>query len=136
MKTLTLVSLFTLATCSLSAAEKTKLLFDGKDFAGWRQPTGAWMAAKAVSLDPADPTKFVVQPGKGIMVNGPKFKTVNITTEAEFGDAQIHIEFCISKHSNSGIYIMAVTSFRYSTASVWRRTSIRASSAAGFIRDG
>ena len=106
MKTLALVALFALVTCSLPAAEKTKSLFNGKDFTGWRQPTGAWMAAKAVSLDPADPTKFVVQPGEGIMVNGPKFKTVNIVTEAEFGDAQIHIEFCISKHSNSGIYLM------------------------------
>lgn len=106
MKTLTLVALLVLATSTLPAAGKTKSLFNGKDFTGWKQPTGAWMAAKAVPLDPADPTKFVVQPGEGIMVNGPKFKTVNLTTEAEFGDAQIHIEFCISKHSNSGIYIM------------------------------
>jgi len=100
------VALVAVATCLSPAAERKVSLFNGKDFAGWRQPTGAWMVAKSVALDPAVPTKFVVTPGKGIMVNGPKFKTVNITTEAEFGDAQIHIEFCISKHSNSGIYIM------------------------------
>jgi hypothetical protein len=95
-----------LATSTLPAAEKTRSLFSGKDFTGRHKPTGEWTVAKAVSLDAADPMKFAITPGRGIFVNGPKAKTVNLTTEAGFGDAQIHIEFCISKHSNSGIYIM------------------------------
>jgi hypothetical protein len=106
MKTLTLIALLALVTSTSHATDKTKSLFDGKDFAGWRTPTGAWMVAKAVSLDPGDPTKFAITSGTGTLVNGPKAKTTDLVTEAEFGDAQIHIEFCISKHSNSGIYLM------------------------------
>ena len=106
MKTLMLVALFGLATCSSPAAEKTRRLFNGKDFTGWRQPSGEWLAAKAVSLAAADPTKFAIAPGTGILVNGPKGKANDLVTEAEFGDAQIHVEFCVPRHSNSGIYVM------------------------------
>jgi hypothetical protein len=106
MKIVTWFALLGLAAGSLSAAEKTVSLFDGRDLTGWRQPTGEWLVARAVSLDPADPKKFVITPGTGILVNGPKAKTTDLTTEAEFGDAQIHVEFCVSKHSNSGIYLM------------------------------
>jgi hypothetical protein len=81
-------------------------LFNGKDLAGWRKPTGDWMAAKAVSLDPADPEKFLVTPGTGILVNGEKGHSVNLISEPEFGDIQAHIEFWIPKHSNSGVYLM------------------------------
>lgn len=81
-------------------------LFNGKDLAGWRKPAGDWTAAKAVSLDPADPDKFIVTPGKGILVNGEKGKSVNLISAAEFGDIEAHIEFWIPKHSNSGVYLM------------------------------
>jgi len=108
MKTLALAVLFVLAVCSSRAAEKTKLLFKGKDFAGWQQPTSGWMVAKAVSLDPTDPTKFAITPGTGIFVTSPRGKANYLLTEAEFGDAQIHVEFCIPKHSNSGVYVMGL----------------------------
>ena len=88
------------------AAAKTEVLFDGKDFTGWRQPTGEWMIAKGVSLDLADPAKFVIAPGQGIAVNGAKGRTVELVTESEFGDVEFHVEFCVSKHSNSGVYLM------------------------------
>lgn len=81
-------------------------LFNGKDLAGWRKSTGDWMAAKAVSLDRADPEKFLVTPGTGILVNGEKGHSVNLISEPEFGDIQAHIEFWIPKHSNSGVYLM------------------------------
>jgi hypothetical protein len=81
-------------------------LFNGKDLAGWRKPTGDWMAAKSVSLDPADPEKFLVTPGKGILANGEKGHSVNLISEPEFGDIQAHIEFWIPEHSNSGVYLM------------------------------
>jgi hypothetical protein len=85
---------------------KTQTLFNGQDFAGWRRPTGDWTAAKAVALDPADPAKFAIAPGNGIIVNGSKGKTINLVTETEFGDVEAHIEFCIPKNSNSGVYFM------------------------------
>ncbi len=81
-------------------------LFNGKDLTGWRKPTDDWMAAKAVSLDPADPDKFLVAPGEGILVNGEKGHSVNLISEPEFGDIEAHMEFWIPKHSNSGVYLM------------------------------
>lgn len=88
------------------AADRTHVLFNGKDLAAWRKPKGDWLAAKTVLLDPADPEKFVVEPGEGLLVNGVKGHSVNLVTEAEFGDLEAHVEFWIPKHSNSGVYLM------------------------------
>ena len=82
------------------------VFLEGKDLAGWRKPTGEWQTARAVSLDPADAKKFVIQPGQGVLVNGPKGVTTDLFTEAEWGDVEAHIEFCIPSKSNSGIYFM------------------------------
>ena len=88
------------------AAEKPQVLFGGKDLAGWRKPTGTWTVAKAVSPDPSDPEKFAITPGQGVMVNCASGHTVDLITESEFGDLEAHIEFCITRHSNSGVYLM------------------------------
>jgi hypothetical protein len=64
------------------------------------------MAAKKVALDPADPAKLAITPGEGVMVNGPQGRTGNLFTQAEFGDVEAHLEFCLPKHSNSGVYFM------------------------------
>jgi hypothetical protein len=88
------------------AAGKTQVLFNGKDFTGWRQPTGEWRVAKDVSLDPADPANFAVTAGRGIAVNGAKGRTVELVTEPELGDVELHVEFCVPRHSNSGVYLM------------------------------
>lgn len=98
--------LFGVAQTSSPAAGKAEILFNGKDLTGWRQPTGDWLAAKAVSLDSANPEKFTLEPGQGVLVNGPGGRSVNLITEAEFGDVQAHVEFCVPKHSNSGVYLM------------------------------
>ena len=95
-----------LAPASGSAADKTQVLFDGKDLAGWRQPTGTWSVAKTVSLDAADPEKFSIAPGQGVLLNCASGHTVDLITEQEFGDMEAHVEFCITRHSNSGIYLM------------------------------
>ncbi len=83
-----------------------QILFNGRDLAGWRQPTGDWMTAAAVRLSPADDQKLSLEPGPGVLINGSQGRAVNLLTAAEFGDVEAHIEFCISKHSNSGIYFM------------------------------
>jgi len=79
--------------------------FHSSDLKGWRN-TGEWMTAKAVALDPANAEKFVITPGEGVIVNGLKQKSTDPVTEREFGDVQLHVEFCIPKHSNSGVYLM------------------------------
>jgi hypothetical protein len=98
--------LLSLAPLPTFAAGKGQVLFDGKDFAGWRKPTGTWSAVKAVTLDPAAPAKFVLAPGQGVAVNCASGHTVDLVTEAEFGDMELHVEFCVTKHSNSGVYLL------------------------------
>jgi hypothetical protein len=93
------------AGLTLLPAGAAPLRFDGKDLRGWRAP-GEWQTARAVSLDPADPTRLAIEPGRGVYVNGSKGRTVNLVTEAEWGDLEAHVEFCISKRSNSGVYLM------------------------------
>jgi hypothetical protein len=103
---LLILALIGLFPVSSWAAEGAVVLFDGKDLTGWRKPTGTWTVAKGISLDPSKPEAFVVEPGRGIMVNSANAHTVNLVTEGEFGDMQVHVEFCITKHSNSGVYLM------------------------------
>ncbi len=88
------------------AGEEAPTLFNGQELAGWRKPTGNWTVVKSVSLDPANPEKLALTPGAGVLINGTDGRTVDLITEAEFGDMEAHVEFCISKHSNSGVYLM------------------------------
>ncbi len=89
----------------IKAVIQSECLFNGEDLTGWRQPRGEWLAAEAVSLDRENPEAFVIAPGQGVMVNGAKGRTVDLMTEAEFGDIELHVEFCIPRHSNSGVYL-------------------------------
>ncbi len=93
------------ASWACLAAPAAQQRFEGKDLRGWRAP-GEWQTAAAVSLDRADPTRLALQPGAGVYVNGTTGRTVNLITEAEWGDVEAHIEFCISRKSNSGVYLM------------------------------
>lgn len=78
----------------------------GKDLKAWRPPTGDWALAGGVKLDPANDGRLVVIPGEGVWVNGVQGRTVNLVTQAEFGDVEAHVEFCIARRSNSGVYLM------------------------------
>lgn len=81
------------------------ILFNGSNLEGWRQPHGDWRIAKNVSLNAAAPEVFVMAPGTGVMVNGDTGRTVDLMTEKEFGDFELHVEFCVASHSNSGVYL-------------------------------
>lgn len=99
------------AGCSSTASGPAwTALFNSQDLTGWKcsGADNAWMAASAVKVDPADPARFTIATdGKlDILVNGPTGKTCNLYTEAEFGDCEAHIEFCVPRGSNSGIYFM------------------------------
>ena len=78
----------------------------GADLSGFRVGSGDWHGASSVGLDPANPRRLLAPAGRGMVVNGPDGKTRNLLTEAEFGDAEVHLEFLISKDSNSGVYFM------------------------------
>lgn len=65
---------------------------------------GQWRVAKAVSLNPANPHLFAIEPGEGIFLNGPEGHEPNLKSVYEHGDCEAHIEFCVSSNSNSGVY--------------------------------
>ncbi|HOW67680.1 MAG TPA: DUF1080 domain-containing protein [Candidatus Paceibacterota bacterium] len=92
-------------TAYIQAIIRSDVLFNGADLAGWRQPLGDWQVVGTAGIDPSNPEAFSVAPGFGVLLNGPKGKTVDLMTETEYGDVDLHVEFCIPKHSNSGIYL-------------------------------
>jgi hypothetical protein len=96
-----------LAGAILSAETFPKALFNGHDLGGWSKPTGEWMTAQQVASDPAEPRRFSIEPGSGILVNGQKGRTVNLISEFEHGDVEAEIEFMVPKNSNSGVYFQA-----------------------------
>lgn len=83
-----------------------RVLFNGRDFTGWRGPTGDWQVAGDVELDPEDPRRLRAREGTGVAWNGPRGRTVHLVSEEEFGDVEIHVEFCLARRSNSGVYVM------------------------------
>jgi hypothetical protein len=100
------VALLALSGTAAFAADTALALFNGKDLSGWKTPAGDWQTAKAVSLAPANDKKFAIEPGEGVLVNGPKGTTQNLVTQLEYGDVEAHVEFVVPKSSNSGVYFM------------------------------
>ena len=81
-------------------------LLPGQDLSAWRQPAGDWTIAGAVALDPQDAQRLTWKAGTGVAVNGPQGRTVDLISTQEFGDVEVHVEFLIPDHSNSGVYFM------------------------------
>jgi hypothetical protein len=108
MKLNTLPCLLLLSS-TLFAADSTQtknaFTFNGNDLSGALQPTGTWSVVSSVALDPANSKGFISTPGTGVLLNSLATKTVDFKTEAEFGDSEIHVEFCVAKNSNSGVYV-------------------------------
>lgn len=102
MKTSVLVMLVGFAVRAFAADE---VVLNCESLDGWRK-TGDLTTAKGVSLNRTNDHLFVIEPGTGIIVNGPVGKTVELLTTQEFGDCEVHVEFCVSKKSNSGVYLM------------------------------
>jgi hypothetical protein len=69
---------------------------------GQRGDTGKWQDVGDVGLDAKNERKLATKPGKGIIDNNGRTK--NILSKEEFGDVQVHVEFMVSKGSNSGVY--------------------------------
>jgi uncharacterized protein len=69
---------------------------------GQKGDLGTWKVVGDVGLDPANAKKLTSKAGKGIIANGGRTK--NILSKEEFGDMEVHIEFMVSKGSNSGVY--------------------------------
>jgi hypothetical protein len=102
-----------LALCGVVFAEEKKggqILFNGKDLSGWklRDPAAAgkskWSVAGGVKLQEGMPGRFTIEKGEGILVNGDDGHGVNLLSEKLHGDCELHVEFNVSKGSNSGVY--------------------------------
>lgn len=107
---LALALLVSLSIPAVSLAEgKAKGIqpFSGKDLSGWKFKGDAkraqWFVGKA-EVDPQNPGKLVVKPGGNEMIN--LGHSIDIYSEAKFGDAVISLEVMVPKGSNSGIYLM------------------------------
>lgn len=86
-------------------------LLNGKDLAGWHgQEPGKpneWFTTPAVFFDRLlAPARLSGRnaPGDRIL-NGPTGRTVNLVTDAKFGDMELYLEFMVPKGSNSGVYL-------------------------------
>lgn len=94
-----------------AGVEKAATPFNGKDLTGWKFADDAakskWSVGTA-QISPTDPKLLVVKPGGAEMVNTPtQFgESVDIYSEAKFGDCRIEVELMVSKESNSGVYVM------------------------------
>ena len=90
-------------------------LLNGKDLSGWKtigRGTNEWTYGKA-AMDPENPAKLrIVGPGDELISTN---KTVNLSSEASFGDCRVEVEFMVGKCSpgkgsdaNSGIKLMNI----------------------------
>jgi hypothetical protein len=78
-------------------------LFAGDKLDAFTGKTDGWKWAKSVTLNPTNPKKLAFEPGSGIVVNGEKGTARDLYTKEKYGDVEIHVEFLISKGSNSGV---------------------------------
>jgi hypothetical protein len=94
------------------AAADGVLLFDGKDLAGWKVRPGhnpqrsKWQVVGSVHLKKGMESQFEADPGTGVVLNGGDGHGVDFLTERAYGDCELHVEFNVSKGSNSGVYFM------------------------------
>ncbi len=78
----------------------------GSDFSAWRSDTGKWQVVGDTFTNPENDKLLSTKPGTGVIVNGPAGKTSHLFSKGESGDVAAHIEFMVSKGSNSGVYFM------------------------------
>jgi hypothetical protein len=86
--------------------------FNGADLSGWKfrgdQARSKWKVGHA-ELDPTDATRIRFTPnvekGAAPELVGTEH-SLDIYTEAKFGDCRVEVEVMVPKNSNSGIYLM------------------------------
>jgi len=99
-----ILCVFAAAVASAQPDASVIELIKDNDLSVWRQPINAWSIVSDVFLPPNDPKALSSKPGTGILFNGGR--TSDLVSKQEFGDIELHLEFIISKGSNSGVYFM------------------------------
>lgn len=100
-----LVGLVVISSACASEPSTTSLV--GKDLDSWREPRGDWQIVGEVKAGGEGDRFLVSTPGEGVMVNGGKGRTSNALSKLEHADVEAHVEFMVSKGSNSGVYFQA-----------------------------
>jgi hypothetical protein len=99
-------ALFLIQSISRADEASTKP-FNGRDLAGWKfrgeAAKSKWKVGSAI-LDPKDAAKIAL--GSGTELVNAEGHSVDIYTEAKFGDCVLEVEVMVPKGSNSGIYFM------------------------------
>ena len=102
-----LVILLMLFAVDVSAKESGKsVVLTGRDFSQWRVNTGQWQIVGDTFAKPDNNKLLSSKAGTGVIVNGLAGRTSHLFSKNEFGDVKAHIEFMVSKDSNSGVYFM------------------------------
>jgi hypothetical protein len=90
---------------------KGDALFNGKDLAGWTFRGGKsaasrskWIVVADVYLLKGAENRFGSKHGDGILLNKDDGRGVDLLSEAQHGDCELHIEFNVARGSNSGVY--------------------------------
>ena len=84
----------------------TSVVLTGGDFSQWRDNTGQWQIVGDTFAKPDNNKLLSSKAGTGVIVNGSAGRTSHLFTKDKFGDVKAHIEFMVSKDSNSGVYFM------------------------------
>jgi len=113
-------------------------LLNGKDLSGWHglgSSRNDWFTTTGILWDRLlGPARLRAVPGPvpgGRILNGPNGRTVNLVTDQRFGDAELYLEFMISKGSNSGVYLHGL--YEVQVFDSWGSTEPIASSDCGGI---
>ncbi len=81
--------------------------FNGRDLTGWKfqgsDDRSKWVVGTA-KLSKGNPSEIEVTPGGKELINTAR--SLNIYTEAKFGDCRVELEVMVPKGANSGIYLM------------------------------
>lgn len=111
MRNVFLFCLFMVFGNEVRAGDKGTPLFNGKDLSGWKLRGGEkakakskWSVVAHLSLEEKNPGRFVSKAGSGILLNGDDGRGVDLLSELDHGDCELHVEFNVTKGSNSGIY--------------------------------
>jgi hypothetical protein len=84
-------------------ADGWTVLLGEKSLDAWKKPSPDWIVAGDVTLDPANVKRLQAKPGSGVFINGAKGRLPDLLSKEDFGDIELHLEFCIPKGSNSGV---------------------------------
>ena len=105
-----------------------------KDLSAFQQPTGDWFIATSVAVSPKNDRLLEAEPGQGILVNGKTGRTTNLITKQQWGDLEVHAEFMIPRHSNSGIKLHGV--YEIQIFDSWKVTKLTGADCGGIYPRG